>query len=97
MLSVNVLSLTVATATLSVNMLTLTVATAMLSVKSLPQTIELRQWNDGMCKITDFLEIATANILHGIKYGSLIFRLNTQPFPWQRPSKFKIDTFSIIW
>ena len=33
MLSVNVLSLTVATATLSVNMLTLTVATAMLSVK----------------------------------------------------------------
>ena len=32
MLSVNVLSLTVATATLSVNMLTLTVATAMLSV-----------------------------------------------------------------
>ena len=32
MLSVNVLSLTVATATLSVNRLTLTVATAMLSV-----------------------------------------------------------------
>ena len=35
MLSVNVLSLTVATATLSVNMLTLTVATAMLSVNML--------------------------------------------------------------
>ena len=33
MLRVDVLSLTVATATLSVNMLTLTVATAMLSVK----------------------------------------------------------------